>query len=113
MSIVDRRLELQKIFEEVKTSVAKIKARGGKVIFVRTPSSGSYWDHEPIQFPREKYYDRLLSSTGCSGIHFKDYPDMANFICPEWSHLKKEDAVLYTKALISALQKENWFSQPK
>lgn len=104
---------LQKIFEEVKTSVAKIKARGGKVIFVRTPSSGSYWDHEPIQFPREKYYDRLLSSTGCSGIHFKDYPDMANFICPEWSHLKKEDAVLYTKALISALQKENWFAQPK
>jgi len=104
---------LQKIFDEVKTSIAKIIARGGKVIFVRTPSSGGYWEHEPIQFPRAKYYDKLLSETGCKGIHFKDYPDMANFICPEWSHLKKEDAVLYTQALIKALQKENWFSSSK
>lgn len=103
---------LQKIFDEVKTSVAKIIKRGGRVIFVRTPSSGGYWAHEPIQFPREKYYDKLLSTTGCKGIHFKDYPDMANLICPEWSHLKKEDAVLYTQALIRALQKEGWFTRP-
>lgn len=104
---------LQKIFDEVRTSVAKITARGGKVIFVRTPSSGGYWDHEPIKFPREKYFDKLLGITGCKGIHFKDYPDMANFICPEWSHLNKEQGVLYTHALIKALQKEHWFAQSK
>lgn len=104
---------LQKILDEVKVAVGKIIARGGKVIFVRTPSSGGYWEHEPIQFPREKYYDRLLSTTGCKGIHFKDYPDMANFICPEWSHLTREDAVLYTQALIKALQQQNWFSHSK
>jgi hypothetical protein len=101
---------LQKIFDEVKIAVAKIVARGGKVIFVRTPSSGGYWEHEPIQFPREKYWEKLLSEAGCKGIHFKDYPDMANLICPEWSHLKIEDAVLYTQALIKALKKENWFT---
>lgn len=101
---------LQKIFDEVKTAVGKIIARGGKVIFVRTPSSGGYWAHEPLQHPREKYYDKLLSTTGCKGIHFKDYPDMANFVCPEWSHLNKQDAVLYTQALIKALQEYNWFS---
>ncbi len=101
---------LQKIFDEVKTSVAKIIARGGKVIFVRTPSSGGYWQHEPINFPREKYFDKLLSITGCKGIHFKDHPDMANFICPEWSHLSKEQSVVYTQALVKALQKENWFA---
>ena len=104
---------LQKILEEVKTAVAKIIARGGKVIFVRTPSSGGYWAHEPIQYPREKYYDQLLRATGCKGIHFQDYPDMANFICPEWSHLTKEDAVEYTQALIKALQQQNWFSNPR
>lgn len=104
---------LQKIFDEVQTSVAKIIARGGKVIFVRTPSSGGYWAHEPIQFPREKYYDKLLSTTGCKGIHFKDYPDMANLICPEWSHLTKEDAILYTHALIKALQQQQWFTNTK
>jgi len=104
---------LQKILDEVKTAVSKIIARGGKVIFLRTPSSGGYWDHEPIQFPREKYYDRLLSTTGCKGIHFKDYPDMANFVCPDWSHLTKEDAIVYTQALIRALQQQNWFTNPR
>lgn len=102
---------LQKIFDEVKTSVAKIKARGGKVIFVRTPSSGGYWENEPIQFPRAEYYDKLLSITGCNGIHFKDYADMAGFICPEWSHLSKEDAVRYTKTLIKALEQQQWFAK--
>jgi hypothetical protein len=101
---------LQKIFDEVKTSVGKIKARGGKVIFVRTPSSGGYWDNEPIQHPRAEYFDKLLSTTGCMGIHFKDYPLMKDMICPEWSHLKKSDAVLYTQELIKALQQNNWFT---
>jgi hypothetical protein len=104
---------LQKIFDEVQTSVAKIIARGGRVIFTRTPSSGGFWENEPIRYPREKYYDKLLSITGCKGIHFKDYPDMANFICPEWSHLKRADAVLYTQALIKALEKENWFTHSR
>lgn len=104
---------LEKIFNEVKTSVDKIKARGGRVIFVRTPSSGGYWENEPIQFPRAEYWEKLLSITNCKGIHFKDHPDMANFICPEWSHLTKPDAVLYTKALIGALEKENWFAHSK
>ncbi len=104
---------LQKIFDEVKTSVSKITARGGRVIFTRTPSSGGYWEHEPIQFPRQQYYDKLLSITSCKGIHFKDYPDMENLICPEWSHLNREDAVLYTQALIKVLEKENWFTHTK
>lgn len=101
---------LQKIFTEVQTAVAKIKARGGRVIFVRTPSSGGYWAHEPVSFPREKYFDKLLSLTDCKGIHFKDYPEMADLICPEWSHLKPADGVVYTNALIKALEKENWFT---
>ena len=102
---------LQKIFTEVQTAVARIKARGGQVIFVRTPSSGGYWDHEPISFPRERYYDHLLTITGCQGIHFKDVPEMAGLICPEWSHLKPSDCVVYTKALINELRKANWFSK--
>jgi hypothetical protein len=101
---------LQKIFTEVQTAVAKIKARGGQVIFIRTPSSGGYWAHEPIAFPREKYFDKLLSVTGCKGIHFKDDPETAGLICPEWSHLKPSDAIVYTNALIKALEKENWFT---
>lgn len=102
---------LQKIFTEVQTAVAKIKARGGKVIFTRTPSNGGYWDHEPINYPRAEYYDKLLSITGCAGIHFKDYPGQKDLTCPEWSHLTPADAVVYTKELITILEQQNWFKQ--
>jgi hypothetical protein len=101
---------LQKIFDEVKTAVTKIKARGGQVIFTRTPSSGGYWANEPLQHPRKEYYDQLPAITQCGSIHFKDYPDTKDFICPEWSHLKPTDAVLYTQALIGHLKEQHWFS---
>ena len=104
---------LQKVLTEVQTAVAKIKARGGKVIFTRTPSSGGYWANEPTRFPREEYYDKLLSLTNSSGIHFMDYPDMKDLTCPEWSHLKPADAVLYTKALIGHLEEQHWFTHAK
>jgi hypothetical protein len=35
---------------------------------------------------------------------------MKDFICPEWSHLKPSDAVLYTKALIGHLKEKQWFT---
>lgn len=104
---------LQKIFTEVKTAVAKIKARGGQVIFTRTPSSGGYWDHEPLQHPRAEYYDQLLAITHSSGIHFKDYADTKDFICPEWSHLSPAEAVQYTNALIGHLKEQHWFTDAK
>ena len=100
---------LQKIFTRVKTSVAKIKERGGKVIFVRTPSSGGYGVHEPISHPRSEYFDKLLSITDSPGIHFKDYPETKDFICPEWSHLSKSDAVKYTTSLIKIMENNQWF----
>ena len=104
---------LQKIFMEVKTAVGKIKARGGKVIFNRTPSSGAYWAREPIQYPRSDYFDKLPLIAGCGSIHFKDYADTKDFICPEWSHLTPADAVIYTKALIGHLKEQNWFTKAR
>ena len=101
---------LQKIFTEVQNSVAKIKARGGKVIFVRTPSSGGYWANEPIQFPKAEYWDKLISITNCNGIHFMDYPSLKNLTCPEWSHLSRPNAIYYTKELIKILEQQHWFT---
>ncbi len=97
---------LDSILATLKSNVDKIKARGGDVIFVRTPSSGPYWQGEQMGFPREKYWERILSTTGCKGIHFADYPAVANFQCPEFSHLKPSDAVIWTTNLIDILEKE-------
>ncbi len=101
---------LDSILISVKSNTDKIRARGGQVLFVRTPSSGPAKEGEAHGFPREKYWDRLLTFTGCPGIYYGDYPAISNFICPEWSHLKPSDAVIYTKNLIKILEEEKGWS---
>ena len=101
---------LQVIFKSAKADADKIRNRGGQVIFVRTPSSGPYLMGEEKGFPRDAYWDQLLAVTGCKGIHFKDYPAISHFVCPEWSHLAPDDAIIFTKNLIKILQDEKgWF----
>ncbi len=97
------------IFEEVKTAIEKINRRGGKVVFVRTPSNGPLADMENQKYPRAQYWDALLSYSHTPGLHFSDHPGTAELICPEWSHLTKEDAITYTKELIGLLRKIDWF----
>jgi hypothetical protein len=97
--------KMDSLLSVVKTSVDKIRSRGGDVLFVRTPSSGPFWEMDQKDFPREKYWDRLLSFTNCKGVHFNDYPNM-RFICPEWSHLSHPDAISFTKQFINILATE-------
>ena len=98
--------KLDSLLNVVKVATDKIKARGGSVFFVRTPSSGPFWQGEQMGYPREKYWSRILQTTGCDGLHFKDYPALSHFICPEWSHLKPQDAIVFTKEFIRILRKE-------
>ncbi|RWY49318.1 hypothetical protein [Mucilaginibacter gilvus] len=100
---------LDVILASVKQDVDKIKARGGDVVFLRTPSSGPFFMGESMGYPRAKYWDRLIVTTGCKGVFFKDYPALANLVCPEFSHLKPSDAVVYTNGMIAALkQQTDW-----
>jgi hypothetical protein len=105
--------KLDSILNVVKVAVDKIKARGGQVLFVRTPSSGAFLQGEKMGFPREKYWERILSSTQCPGIHYADYPAISNFSCPEFSHLSQTDAVVFTKEFIRILNQEKGWSFPK
>ncbi len=98
--------DLTAIFNSVKAATDKIKARGGEIIFVRTPSSGPYLQGENMVFPRAKYWDRLLKVTQCQGIHFEDYPAIAQFECPELSHLSRPQAIIFTKNIIEILEKD-------
>jgi hypothetical protein len=100
---------LSGIFKSVKADVDKIIARGGKVVFVREPSSGPYLELENKVYPRTLFWDRLLKETNAPGVHFADYPEIASYNCPEWSHLAPKDAISYTQALIPILeQKTGW-----
>jgi len=106
--------KLDSLLNRVKTACDKIKARGGQILFVRTPSSGAFLMGENRGFPREKYWERILSITGCPGIHFADYPAIASFKCPEFSHLSRQDAIVFTKNFIKILTEEKgWkFKKP-
>ncbi len=90
----------------VKDSVAKIQARGGRVIFSRLPSTSHLFSLEEKLTPRSVFWERVLRETGAPGIHFSDYPELRDFSCPEWSHLSAADATLYTQQFATILKRE-------
>ncbi|HEX2533865.1 MAG TPA: hypothetical protein VHK69_09025 [Chitinophagaceae bacterium] len=103
---------LEEILNEVKAAVDQIRSRGGRVLFVRTPSSGPMAVAEEQKYPRTQYWEALLQHTGAPGLHFRDFPETAGLVCPEWSHLAPADAVHYTRALVQQLQEHRWFTHP-
>jgi hypothetical protein len=88
---------------EVSRDIARIRARGGDVAFVRFPSSGKVLDRERRDFPRARYWDRLATEVDAVAIHFEDYPALGAYHPPEWSHLSREDAERFTRALVPIL----------
>ena len=90
--------------EDAKT----FKARGGKILFVRSPSSGIFKAGESKFLPRERFYDSLLTVVKAPGYHYEDYKQLkAIDCCPEWSHLSAENADLFTRELVKIMQEDN------
>lgn len=87
-------------------AVRKIRAHGGEVVFVRAPSAGLYYQHEQGMAPRVTTWDRLLRETEALGVHFEDYPVMQGLDVPEWSHLSRESAKIFTRAYVEVLVRE-------
>jgi len=103
---------LHEQIERSAKAVARLRARGVKVLFVRMPSTGEYLAYETRVFPRAATWDVLLASTGAPGIHFEDYPqlrpDVQGYYLPEWSHMVKADGERVTAALYGIIEREFW-----
>jgi hypothetical protein len=95
---------LSKRFRDITVAVEKIRARGGKIVFVRFPHSGGLKELEDRITPREKTWEPLLKMTGTPGIYYSDFPDLSGFNCPEWSHLSAGDSVEFTRRLVPDLR---------
>src|SRR4029077_2538772 len=95
---------IQKRFADVTAAVEKIRARGGKIVFVRFPNSGGLKELEDKITPRQKSWDPLLQMTRAPGIYYSDYPELSGFNCPEWSHLTAGDSVEFSKRLVPHLR---------
>ena len=84
-------------------AVRRIRARGGEVIFVRPPSAPELRAVEDGRLPRSKGWDLLLAATHAQGIHADDLPQAQNLVIPEWSHLSRKCATVFTDAYVRRL----------
>jgi hypothetical protein len=91
-------------FHDIAAAVAKFRARGGKLVFVRFPFAGELKKLEDRGTPRAGPWTRILKETGAPGIYFEDYPELSSFYPPEWSHLSAPDSVEFTKRLVPHLK---------
>jgi hypothetical protein len=92
------------LIAELSRDIARIRDRGGDVAFVRFPSSGRFLEAEQRDFPRERYWDRLASEVDAVAIYYEDFPALSGYDTPEWSHLSREDAERFTRALVPILK---------
>ena len=105
------RSEQQQIERAAKV-VARLRARGVRVLFVRMPSTGEYLAFENREFPRTRSWSALLAATGAPGIYFEDYPelrpDVQGYYLPEWSHMRRADGERFTAALYRIIERDFW-----
>jgi hypothetical protein len=90
--------------EELESSVEAIQARGGRVIFVRFPTTAEHLRYDEWMFPKRRYWDAFADKTAAECIHFADVPALATFQCPDSSHLDRTDAPRFTRALAQTLR---------
>ena len=95
---------IEQRFKDTADAVHKLRARGGKVVFVRFPNTGELKKLEDMATPRQGPWDRIIKESGAPGIYYSDYPELAGFDCPEWSHLSAADSVEFTKRLVPHLK---------
>jgi hypothetical protein len=91
-------------FVDTMKAVETLRARGGKIVFVRLPVSGGLKSLEDQLSPRPQLWEPLLKRTGVDGIYFEDFPELASFTCPEWSHLSAGDSVEFSRRLVPHLR---------
>lgn len=103
-----RQEDAVKQIERAVKAVHTLQARGVKVLFVRSPSTGPYLEYDERYFPRKTSWDLLLARTGAPGIHFQDYPQLQGLEQPEWSHLSHAAAEQYTASLYRIIERDFW-----
>jgi hypothetical protein len=100
----DMKKAIEKRFADVTAAVEKIRRRGGKIVFVRFPHTGGLKELEDRITPRAQTWDPLLKMTHAPGIYYSDFPELAGFECPEWSHLSAGDSVEFSRRLVPHLR---------
>ena len=94
---------VDKVIARSAEAVRRIRAHGGDVIFIRPPSAPQLRVNEDKALPRKLGWDRLLVGANAKGIHFDDLPQAQNLVLPEYSHLSRKCAAVFTDAYVRQL----------
>jgi len=96
---------------KVEEYIRAIHGRGGRVIFMQFPTTGDHLRYDEYMFPKAQYWDAFAARTSALCLHFQDVPQLANFACPDWSHLDRTDAPRFTQEVARALESRGLFGQ--
>ena len=92
-----------KVLARSAEAVSRIRARGGDVVFIRPPSSPELRVNEEKRIPKAKGWNGLLAAAHAKGIHADDLPQAQHLVLPEWSHLSRACAAVFTDAYVRRL----------
>jgi len=95
--------EFENKIQQVNQLVSKIKVRGGKVAFVRFPTSKKIWQIDEGRYPKEVYWDAFSELSVAKTVHFKDFDLLSGFDLPDGSHLDQRDKVKFTENLVKVI----------
>jgi hypothetical protein len=98
--------QFERDLQALEGMVERIQNRGGQVVFVAMPSSGTIRALEEKSYPRHQFWDLLAARTRAIAIHAADYPSLSRFHCPEGSHLDFRDAIPFTQNFASILKEK-------
>ena len=97
-------------------AAAAIAARGGRVLFVRMPTSGAYRELADRHHPRGRFWDRFAAAAdrvpGVAAVHFRDVPALADLRCPDGSHLDAADKPRFTAAILAESAARGFLEPP-
>lgn len=82
-----------------------IQDRGGRIIFVRFPTSGEHWNIDERRYPKARYWNQFARMKDVEAYHFRDIKGMNRdeFDLPDTSHLDQKDRRAFTKILLDEL----------
>jgi hypothetical protein len=83
--------------------VQAIEQRGGRVLFVKFPTSGYVQAIDDRRYPRKLFWDRFAAAFPERSLDTEDVPALAAFECPDGSHLDYRDREHFTQALAAIL----------
>jgi hypothetical protein len=89
--------------EAIAGMVRRIEGRGGHVVFLMLPRSGLVRAADEKLYPRDAYWNPFVRAVGAPALDYRDVPSLAQFTCPDGSHLDARDQVAFTRDLVDIL----------